>query len=136
MPSPDVVREPLEYGDTARHQYDVHAPGGDCVRERGADSVGPSRDDAPGSVRACQGGGHPRPQFQGILRAAPPASIDPAVDPDDVFDMLLEAVLTRTVVYPVTARHRPIERTVEMILRLLRPPAAVPAGDPERLGRV
>jgi hypothetical protein len=32
-------------------------------------------------------------------------------------------VLTRTVVYPVTARHRPIERTVEMILRLLRPPA-------------
>jgi len=24
------------------------------------------------------------------------------------------------VVYPVTARHRPIERTVEMILRMLR----------------
>ena len=68
-----------------------------------------------------------RPQFQDILRAAPPASIDPAVDPDDVFDMLLGAVLTRTVVYPATARHRPIERTVEMILRLLRPPAAVPA---------
>jgi len=44
------------------------------------------------------------------------------VDPDDVFDMLLGAVLTRTVVYPATARHRPIERTVEMILRLLRPP--------------
>ncbi|HEY5400825.1 MAG TPA: TetR/AcrR family transcriptional regulator [Trebonia sp.] len=65
-----------------------------------------------------------RPQFQDILRAAPAASIDPAVDPDDVFDMLLGAVLTRTVVYPVTARHRPIERTVEMILRLLRPPAA------------
>jgi AcrR family transcriptional regulator len=70
-----------------------------------------------------------RPQFQDILRAAPPASIDPAVDPDDVFDMLLGAVLTRTVVYPATARHRPIERTVEMILRLLRPPAAAPADD-------
>jgi AcrR family transcriptional regulator len=63
-----------------------------------------------------------RPQFQDILRAAPPASVDPDVDPDDVFDMLLGAVLTRTVVYPVTARHRPIERTVDMILRLLRPP--------------
>src|SRR5512142_2021313 len=30
-----------------------------------------------------------RPQFQDILRAAPPGSVDPAVDPDDVFDMLL-----------------------------------------------
>lgn len=65
-----------------------------------------------------------RPQFQDILCAAPPGSIDPDVDPDDVFDMLLGAVLTRTVVYAATARHRPIERTVEMILRLLRPPCA------------
>jgi AcrR family transcriptional regulator len=62
-----------------------------------------------------------RPQFQDILRAAPPGSIDPAVDPDDVFDMLLGAVLTRTLLLTVTARHRPIERTVEMILRLLQP---------------
>jgi AcrR family transcriptional regulator len=35
-----------------------------------------------------------RPQFQDILCAAPPGSIDPDVDPDDVFDMLLGAVLT------------------------------------------
>lgn len=56
------------------------------------------------------------------------------MDPDDVFDMLLGAVLIRTVVYPVTARHRPIERTVEMILRLLRPPAALAAGDPDPPG--
>lgn len=62
-----------------------------------------------------------RPQFQDILRAAPPGSVDPAVDPDDVFDLLLGAVLTRTLLFAVTARHRPIERTVEMILRLLRP---------------
>jgi len=62
-----------------------------------------------------------RPQFQDILRAAPPGSIDPAVDPDDVFDMLLGAVLARTLLFAVTARNRPIERTVEMILRLLRP---------------
>ena len=62
-----------------------------------------------------------RPQFQAILRAAPSGSIDPAVDPDDVFDMLLGAVLTRTLVFTVTSRQRPVERTVEMILRLLQP---------------
>ncbi|WP_067893796.1 TetR/AcrR family transcriptional regulator [Nocardia vaccinii] len=62
-----------------------------------------------------------RPQFQDILRSAPHGSIDSHVDPDDVFDMLLGAVLTRTLAFPVTARHRPIERTVEMILRLLQP---------------
>ncbi len=62
-----------------------------------------------------------RPQFRDILHAAPPGSVDPAVDPDDVFDMLLGAIWTRIVLLPVTARQRPIERTVEMILRLLRP---------------
>jgi AcrR family transcriptional regulator len=62
-----------------------------------------------------------RPQFQEILRAAPPGSVDPAVDPDDVFDMLLGAVLTRTLLYAATARARPVERIVELILRLLRP---------------
>jgi AcrR family transcriptional regulator len=62
-----------------------------------------------------------RPQFQDILRAAPTGSVDPAVDPDDVFDMLLGAVLTRTLLSTVTARNRPVERTVEMILRMLRP---------------
>lgn len=62
-----------------------------------------------------------RPQFQEILRAAPTGTVDPAVDPDDVFDMLLGAVLTRTLLSTVTARNRPVERTVEMILRMLRP---------------
>jgi AcrR family transcriptional regulator len=62
-----------------------------------------------------------RPQFQDILRAAPTGSVDPAVDPDDVFDMLLGAVLTRTLLSAVTARNRPVERTVDMILRMLRP---------------
>jgi AcrR family transcriptional regulator len=66
-----------------------------------------------------------RPQFEAILRAAPAGSIDPQVDPDDVFDMLLGAVLIRTLVYPVTARHRPLERTVEMLLRMLQPLAAL-----------
>jgi len=62
-----------------------------------------------------------RPQFQEILRAAPPGSVDPAVDPDDVFDMLLGAVLARTLLATITTRRRPIERTVEMILRMVRP---------------
>jgi AcrR family transcriptional regulator len=62
-----------------------------------------------------------RPQFKEILRAAAHGCIDPAVDADDVFDMLLGAVMIRAFVFPVTARHRPIERTVKMILRLLEP---------------
>ena len=62
-----------------------------------------------------------RPQFRDILRAAPPGSVDPAVDPDDVFDMLLGAILARTLVFTVAARHRPVERTVELVLRLLQP---------------
>ncbi|KPI00428.1 regulatory protein TetR [Actinobacteria bacterium OK074] len=63
-----------------------------------------------------------RPQFRDILRAAPPGSVDPAVDPDDVFDMLLGAILARTLLAGALPRHRPMERTVEMVLRLLRPP--------------
>ncbi|MFF6989279.1 TetR/AcrR family transcriptional regulator C-terminal ligand-binding domain-containing protein [Streptomyces sp. NPDC010273] len=62
-----------------------------------------------------------RPQFQDILRAAPTGTVDPAVDPDVVVDMLLGAVLTRTLLSTVTARNRPVERTVDMILRMLRP---------------
>ena len=67
-----------------------------------------------------------RPQFHDILHAAPSGSVDPAVDPDDVFDMLLGAVLTRTLLSAVTERQPPIDRTVEMILRLLRPPGSDP----------
>jgi AcrR family transcriptional regulator len=62
-----------------------------------------------------------RPQFQEILRASPPGTIDPDIDPDDVFDMLLGAILTRTLLSTTLRRHPPIDRTVDMILRLLRP---------------
>jgi AcrR family transcriptional regulator len=62
-----------------------------------------------------------RPQFHDILEAAPAGTIDLDVDPDDVFDMLLGAVLTRTLMSTAMPRHTPIERTVDMILRLLRP---------------
>jgi AcrR family transcriptional regulator len=72
-----------------------------------------------------------RPLFQDILRAAAPGSVDPEVDPDDVFDMLLGAVLTRTLLLQAVARSRPVERTVDMILRLLRPvPGSIPADEP------
>jgi AcrR family transcriptional regulator len=72
-----------------------------------------------------------RPQFQAILQAAGPGSVDPAVDPEDVFDLLLGAILTRTLLVVVTVRQRPVERTVELILRLLRPVNAG-AGDDQQ----
>ena len=62
-----------------------------------------------------------RPQFRDILKAAPPASVDPALDADDAFDLLLGAILARTLLSAVTARRRPVEHIVEMMLRLLRP---------------
>jgi hypothetical protein len=62
-----------------------------------------------------------RPQFQDILRAAPSRSVDPTVDPDDAFDILLGAIFARTIVPTVRARNPPIERTVELLIRMLRP---------------
>ncbi|WP_019926131.1 TetR/AcrR family transcriptional regulator [Nocardia sp. BMG111209] len=62
-----------------------------------------------------------RPQFRAIVSAAPAGGIDPTIDPDDVFDMLLGAIWTRVVLFTVTTRQRPIERTVDMVLRMLRP---------------
>jgi AcrR family transcriptional regulator len=90
---------------------------------------------APGLLAVYQSGGRAstaetyiavstRPQFQDILRAAPPGSVDPAVDPDDAFDMLLGALLARTLIPTVAQRNRPIERLVDLCLRLLRPVTA------------
>lgn len=62
-----------------------------------------------------------RPQFAAILRAAPPAAVDGAVDPDDVFDVLLGAILARVLIPTVVRRDRPVERLVELTLRMLRP---------------
>jgi AcrR family transcriptional regulator len=62
-----------------------------------------------------------RPQFWDIVRAAPPELVDPAVDPDDVFDMLLGAIIARLLVPTVIRRDRPIERLVDLTLRLLGP---------------
>jgi AcrR family transcriptional regulator len=62
-----------------------------------------------------------RPQFRAILNAAPPGSVDEAIDPDDVFDMLLGAILARILLPAVTSRRQPTARIVEMVVRLLRP---------------
>jgi AcrR family transcriptional regulator len=64
-----------------------------------------------------------RPQFRAVLAAAPSNAVDPAVDPDDVFDMILAVLLTRTVLAAATARRRPLERLVEMAIRVLSPGA-------------
>ena len=62
-----------------------------------------------------------RPQFIDILRAAPEGNIDLSVDPDDVFDLLLGAILARVLVPTIATRRRPVERLVELTLRLIRP---------------
>jgi AcrR family transcriptional regulator len=64
-----------------------------------------------------------RTLFLDILRAAPTGDIDPSVDPDDVFDMLLGAILARSLVPTVAQRQRPVERLVDLCLRLLQPAA-------------
>lgn len=65
-----------------------------------------------------------RPQFREILRAAAPGSVDPALDPDDVFDLLIGAVWIRNSVASTPSRQRPLERIVDMIVRVLRPEPA------------
>ena len=62
-----------------------------------------------------------RPQFQAILRAAPSGSVDLTIDPDDSFDILLGAIVARTIVPTVGLRNRPLEVTVDLLLRMLRP---------------
>jgi len=62
-----------------------------------------------------------RPQFQAILDAAYPTLVDPAVPADDVFDVVLGAVLTRILLFNASAPVRPVDRSVDIVMRLLRP---------------
>jgi AcrR family transcriptional regulator len=62
-----------------------------------------------------------RPQFVDILCAAHGRNVDPDLDLDDVFDVLLGAILARAVVPTVVQRNRPVERLVELTLRMLAP---------------
>jgi AcrR family transcriptional regulator len=62
-----------------------------------------------------------RPQFREILAAAPTGAVDPQLDPDDVFDILLGAILSRTVVPTIAERPKPLDRTVDLLVRMVRP---------------
>lgn len=66
-----------------------------------------------------------RPQFQDIICAAPAGSVDPDLDPDDVFDMLLGAIMGHVLVPTLAGRPRFVERTADLAIRLLRPLAAL-----------
>lgn len=70
-----------------------------------------------------------RPQLREILRAAPASAVDPAVDPDDVFDMLLGAVLAHGFLPAAARRPEPAARITDMLVRMLRP-GSDDAGDP------
>lgn len=71
-----------------------------------------------------------RPQFLDVLVAAPAGTVDPDVDPDDAFDLLLGAILARTLVPTVAQRHRPVEHLVHLLLRLLQPARAFAGSTP------
>jgi len=62
-----------------------------------------------------------RPRFREILAAAPPGEVDPAVDPDDVFDLVLGVVLVRLLVPSEIRRPPRLDDTVDLLLRLLAP---------------
>jgi AcrR family transcriptional regulator len=62
-----------------------------------------------------------RPQFRAILEAAPAGQVDAALDPEDLFDLLLGAVLCRTFILSVGVRAGAPDRTVELLLRAMRP---------------
>lgn len=68
-----------------------------------------------------------RPQFRDVLVAAPAGVVDASVDVDDVFDVLQGALLARAVIPTIAARRRPLERLVELTLRML---GAVPKAKP------
>jgi AcrR family transcriptional regulator len=59
-----------------------------------------------------------RPQFRAILTAAGDA-VDPDLDVDEVFDLVQGAILGRIFVPAIAAQARSIDRTVEMVLRIL-----------------
>jgi AcrR family transcriptional regulator len=61
-----------------------------------------------------------RPEFRAILEAAGDA-VDPDLDVDEVFDLVQGAILGRIFVPAIAEQARSINRTVEMVLRILAP---------------
>jgi AcrR family transcriptional regulator len=70
-----------------------------------------------------------RPQFFSILDAAHD-EIDGSLDRDDVFDLVESAILGRIMVPAIRARKRPIDTTVEFVMRILSPPRSAPSRAP------
>ena len=62
-----------------------------------------------------------RPQFEAILHASVD-EIDPALDADEVFDLIQGAVLGRIFVPAIAARGTDLDTMVEMVVRILTPP--------------
>ena len=86
----------------------------------------------PGLLASYQNGASPhpaqkwlrvsaRPHFRAILLAAGDEHVDSEVDSDDVFDILLGAVLARALVPTVVRRTRSAEHIVDLVIRALRP---------------
>jgi AcrR family transcriptional regulator len=62
-----------------------------------------------------------RPQFRAILQAAPAGDVDPGLDPDDIFDLLLGAILCRIFVLSFGLRAAGPDPTADLICRAVRP---------------
>ncbi len=62
-----------------------------------------------------------RPILRDILSAAPETEVDPNLDPDDVFDMVLGILFARIYIPTVVDRQLSIERVAELVMRLVRP---------------
>lgn len=76
---------------------------------------------ASGPDRAERAWQSARPQFRAILEAAPEGEVDPALDADDVFDMLVGAILYKIHTAALGNRIDAPDRTIDLILRVLRP---------------
>lgn len=61
-----------------------------------------------------------RRRFRELLDAQPPGTVDPAFDADDVLDVLVGAVIYRTFFLPFTGRYDHGDRTVDVLVRILR----------------
>jgi AcrR family transcriptional regulator len=59
-----------------------------------------------------------RPQLAAILAASDDS--DPAIDADEAFELVLSLVLARLIIPPLAASRRPIDRVVELVLRVVQ----------------
>jgi AcrR family transcriptional regulator len=62
-----------------------------------------------------------RRDFHAMLRAAPPHLVDPAVDPHDVLDMLIGAVIYRVFMFPFSGRTQSDGYITDLLLRAVCP---------------